>query len=195
MSKNPSLENMKRWAEIGHETALIQTILSYARSGHATPIMVEQAIILVDKHIAFAKQEGSEGILKAGRRLKEGLEAALAEGLETLRRKRGPTAEHRFVEEPLARALVAKGHRIKRQMRCSGGIIDIYDLTTDEIIECKIDGTSEALGAAAGQLQRYRKTFPGTSLTIAVLAIEAEAGWLADVLREQNFTIIEVGKR
>ena len=37
-----------------------------------------------------------------------------------------------------ARAREAMGHRVQRQKRCAGGVIDIFDLTSEEIIECKL---------------------------------------------------------
>jgi len=30
------------------------------------------------------------------------------------------------------------GHWVQRQKRCAGGVIDIFDLTSEEIIECKL---------------------------------------------------------
>jgi hypothetical protein len=61
------------------------------------------------------------------------------------------------------------------------------------LIECKLRGTSAALGEAAGQLKRYGRSFPGSRLTIAVLGIEPEADWLAGILRKEGIAIIEVG--
>jgi hypothetical protein len=87
---------------------------------------------------------------------------------------------------------VALGHEIRRQHRCSGGIVDIFDLTAGELIECKARGSSAALGEAAGQLKRYARSFPGAVLSIAVPIIEPDAGWLADILRREGIGIIEV---
>jgi hypothetical protein len=92
----------------------------------------------------------------------------------------------------LARSRLSLGHNIRRQHRCSGGIVDIFDLTADELIECKVRGSSAALGEAAGQLKRYAQSFPGTKLSIAVPSIETGAGWLAEALRREGFDIIEV---
>jgi len=72
-------------------------------------------------------------------------------------------------------------------------MIDIFDITADELIECKLRGTSAALGEAAGQLRRYGRSFPGSQLTIAVFSLEPEADWLAEVLRKEGIAIIEVG--
>ncbi len=94
---------------------------------------------------------------------------------------------------PLAHARISMGHQVRRQRRCAGGIIDIFDITADELIECKLRGTSAALGEAAGQLKRYGRLFPGSRLTIAVLSIEPEADWLAEILRKEGIAIIEVG--
>ena len=169
------------------------TILSFARSGHATDLMVEQAIAMVDGHIAVARSEGDDGLLRPALDLKAGLEKALKAGVKSLRETRGPGDEALRVEIPLARARLALGHQIRRQYRCSGGVVDIVDLTADELIECKIRGSSAALGEAAGQLKRYAKSFPGSGLSVAVPAIEPDAGWLADILRREGIDIIEVG--
>jgi hypothetical protein len=169
------------------------TILQFARSGHATDVMVEQAIILVDRQIVAAKGAGDEGMLEPALNLKSGLEKALRDGVKSLRVVREPGDEARKVEEPLARARMSLGHQVKRQRRCAGGVIDIIDITADELIECKLRGTSASLGEAAGQLKRYSRSFPGSRLTIAVLGIEPEADWLAEILRREGIDIIEVG--
>jgi len=74
------------------------------------------------------------------------------------------------------------------------GALSIFWITADELIECKLRGTSAALGEATGQLKRYSRSFPGSSLTIAVLDIEPEARWLAEILRREGIDIIEVGE-
>src|ERR1700719_4727199 len=163
-----NLEDIRRALDMVHESGLVTTILTYARGGHASTGMVEQALEMVKRHIEFARAAGDVGMVKSCEELKTGLEHALAVGIETLRRKLGPTAETVKVEIPLVKAREAMGHRVRRQMRCAGGVIDIFDLTSDEIIECKLIGTSSSLGEAAGQLRRYGKTFPGTALSIAV---------------------------
>jgi hypothetical protein len=155
-------------------------------------LLVEQAIALVDRHITVAKDEGDAGMLKSALNLKSGLEQALIYGVKSLRVVRGPGDETLKVEVPLTHARMALGHKVKRQHRCAGGIIDIFDVTADELIECKLRGTSAALGEAAGQLKRYGRSFPGSSLTIAVLNIEPEADWLAEILRREGIAIIEV---
>jgi hypothetical protein len=191
-TKDDIVRKAKQLVDLHHETSLVITILKFARSGHATNVMVEQAIALVERHITVARDQADDGMLRSAVDLKAGLEEALKNGVESLRSKLGPTNEALKVEEPLARARRALGHEIRRQHRCAGGIIDIFDLTADELIECKFQGSSTALGEAAGQLKRYSKSFPGTSLSIAVRSIEPEASWLADVLRRQGIVIIEI---
>jgi hypothetical protein len=155
--------------------------------------MVQQAIILFDRQIALAKSEGDDGMLRTALGLKSGLEQALLDGVKSLREVRGPGDEAGKVEEPLVRARMALGHQVKRQHRCARGIIDILDITADELIECKLRGTSATLGEAAGQLKRYGQSFPGSRLTIAVRCIEPEAIWLAEILRREGIAIIEMG--
>lgn len=190
--KDDIVARIRRLGDLESEAMLCATILNYARSGHATPLMIEQAIALVQKHIDYAAETNKRD--ETAERLKAGLEEALAEGVASLRVKRGPGPEVTEVEEPIAKARIAAGHDIRRQHKCGGGIVDIYDLTADELIECKHQGTSAALGEAAGQLNRYRKSFPGAALTIAVVGIEPEAEWLADLLRAQGISIIELGR-
>jgi hypothetical protein len=185
-------EKVKQLADVMDETRLIMTILTFARSGHATDLMVEQAIALVDGHVAVARSEADDGLLKTALDLKAGLEEALKNGVKSLRETRGPSDEMLKVEMPLAQARRALGHDVRRQHRCSCGIVDIIDLTANELIECKIRGSSAALGEAAGQLRRYAKSFPGAGLTIAVPSIDPDANWLADVLGREGMVIIEV---
>lgn len=149
------------------EMRLVQTILHYARS--------------------------DAGLLRAATDLKSSLEKALADGVKSLRVPREPGEEALKVEAPIARQRLEAGHQIRRQHRCFGGVVDLFDITADELIECKARGTSAALGEAAGQLKRYGRSFPGSRLTIAVISVEAEAAWLADVLRREGIEIIEVG--
>jgi len=191
-SKEDFLREIKQAVDVVHETKLVIAILKFARSGHATDLMVEQAIALVDRQIALAESAADGSCLKTANELKAGLEEALKNGVKSLRVIQGPGDEMLQVEMPLARARLALGHSIRRQHRCSSGIVDIFDLTTDELIECKTRGSSAALGEAAGQLKRYARSFPGSSLSIAVPAVEPEATWLADVLRREGITIIEV---
>ncbi|HXL13094.1 MAG TPA: hypothetical protein VN941_03935 [Bradyrhizobium sp.] len=193
MSDKDFLDKIKRFSDMMDETRLVMTILQFARSGHATDVMVEQAIALVDRQIVIIKSESDESLLKTALDLKFGLEKALVDGVKSLRQLREPGDESRKVEEPLTRARLTLGHQVKRQRRCAGGVIDIFDITADELIECKLRGTSAALGEAAGQLKRYSRSFPGSRLTIAVLGIEPEAEWLAEILRREGIAIIEVG--
>ena len=193
MSAGDFASKAKRLVDVMDETRLVMTILQFARSGHATDVMVEQAIALVDRQINVAKSGGDDAMLKPALDLKSGLEQALVDGVKSLRQLRGPGDEARLVEDPLARARMSLGHQVRRQRRCAGGIIDIFDITADELIECKLRGTSAALGEAAGQLKRYGRSFPGSSLTIAVLSVEPEADWLAEILRREGIAIIEVG--
>jgi len=193
LSDKDFADKFKRFTDIMDETRLVMTILQFARSGHATDVMVEQAIALVDRQVVVAKSAGDESLLKSALDLKSGLEKALIDGVKSLRQLREPGDETRKVEEPLARARMSLGHQVRRQRRCAGGVIDIFDVTADELIECKLCGTSAALGEAAGQLKRYGRSFPGSRLTIAVLGIEREADWLAEILRREGIAIIEVG--
>ena len=190
--KKDTIAEIKRLGDLIDETMLATTILRYAQSGHATPLMIEQAIELIDKHIAYAHEIGDQEQLKTASHLKGDLEQALIDGVKTLKFIRSRGGEVTEVEAPLAKARIAAGHKIRRQHKCAGGIIDIYDLTTDELIECKHRGTSASLGEAAGQLQRYRRSFPGTNLVIAVLAIEPDAFWLANLLSQQGIAVIEI---
>jgi hypothetical protein len=193
LSAKDFIDKAKRLNDMLDESRLVMTILQFARSGHATDVMVEQAIALIDRQIVIMRSDGDESMLKPALNLKSGLEQALVEGVKSLRMVREPGDEARKVEEPLARARMSLGHQVKRQHRCAGGIIDIIDITADELIECKVRGTSASLGEAAGQLKRYGRSFPGSRLTIAVLGIEPEADWLAEILRREGIDIIEVG--
>ena len=193
LSDREFVGKIKQLNDVIDETRLVVMILQFARNGHATDVMVEQAMALVDRHIAVARSEGDDNLLKPALDLKSGLEQALVDGVKSLRRLREPGDETRKVEVPLALARISMGHQVRRQRRCAGGIIDIFDITADEIIECKLRGTSAALGEAAGQLKRYGRSFPGSRLTIAVLSIEPEADWLAEILRKEGIAIIEVG--
>ena len=193
MSDNGFADKLKRFSDMMDETRLMMTILQFARSGHATDVMVEQAIALVDRQIVVIKSDGGDDSwLKPALNLKAGLEKALVDGVKSLRVVREPGDEARKVEEPLVRARMSLGHQVRRQHRCAGGVIDILDVTADELIECKLRGTSANLGEAAGQLKRYSRSFPGSRLTIAVLGIEPEADWLAELLRKEGIDIIEV---
>jgi hypothetical protein len=193
LSGSDLLDKIKRFVDMTDETRLVRTILQFARSGHTTAVMIEQAIVLVDSHIAIARSEGDDDLLKSALDLKSGLEKALLNGVKSLRQVRRPGDETIKVEVPLARARIALGHQVRRQHRCAGGIIDIFDITADELIECKLRGTSAALGEAAGQLKRYGRSFPGSRLSIAVLDIAPEAEWLAEILRKEGIAIVEVG--
>ncbi|WP_338832197.1 hypothetical protein [Bradyrhizobium sp. 27S5] len=193
MADKDLVDRVMRFSDVVHETRLVMTILQFARSGHATDVMVEQALALVDRHVTIAKSESDDNLLRSALDLKSGLEKALVNGVKSLRSVREPGDEVRKVEEPLARARISLGHQVRRQRRCAGGVIDILDVTADELIECKLRGTSAALGEAAGQLKRYGRSFPGSRLTIAVLGVEPEADWLAEILRREGITIIELG--
>jgi len=186
------VERAKQLVDVLHETKLVTTILCYARSGHATDLMVEQAIALIDRHMAVAQAEGDAEMFRSARDLKAGLQQALKNGVKSLREIRGPGEEALKVELPLVTARRALGHDVRRQHRCAGGIVDIVDLTADELIECKIRGSSAALGEAAEQLRRYARSFPGMALSIAVLRLDHEAVWLAGILRREGFLIIEL---
>jgi hypothetical protein len=68
-------DKLKRFSDMMDETRLVMTILQFARSGHATDVMVEQAIALADRHVVVAKSEGDESLLKTALDLKSGLES------------------------------------------------------------------------------------------------------------------------
>lgn len=184
----------KRIMDLMHESQLVSTILSYGRSGHASEAMIEAAIVLTERNIATAKDLGDAAMEQTAARLKVGLAQVLVDGVASLRRSKPPGPEKTDVEEPLVKQRRALGHRVRQQIRCKGGVVDIYDLTTDELIECKAVGSSAALGEAAGQLQRYRISFPGAAIAIAVPQIEGEATWLAELLRDRGITIIEISR-
>lgn len=186
--------DIKRVMNILHESNLLLTILRYAQEGSCSPLMIEQAIELVDQHIAFAKEGNDRSGLATAEGLKAGLQEALKIGVQSLRWKKPPGPEITEVELPLFRYREALGHKVYRQRKCAGGVIDILDASANQLIECKHLGTSAALGAAAGQLIRYRPAFPDAEPCIAVLHIESEAQWLADVLRGQGIHFIEVEK-
>lgn len=190
--RDDKINEFKRVADMLDEQMLATTILHYARRGRCTTLMVEQAIVLVEHSLDYAKSIGDQNIAAPAERLIADLRQALIDGVEALRQKEGPGPEILYVEEPLARARIARGHKIKRQHRCATGIIDIYDLTADEIIECKHRGSASAIGQAAAQLQRYRRSFPGVALTIAVTRIEEDALWLVEVFTREGITFIEL---
>ncbi len=192
MTGEDYLAQLKRLTDLSREMQLTATILHYARSGNATELMVRQAIELLEENLLHEHLINDARLSSELRKLKDDLAAALSLGLRTLRAPKPITEEKRLIEDPLASARVAAGHQIRRQHRCAGGIIDIYDLTADELIECKVSGGSKALGEAAGQLQRYKKSFPGSGLVIAVLRLEDEAEWLAQLLRREGIIIVEI---
>lgn len=100
--------------------------------------------------------------------------------------------ERQRVELPLAEQLISDGHKIKRQVKCTLGRIDILDYTTKEIIECKKIGTERDLFDAARQLRDYRFDFPDYGLVIAVTYVEDEAEWFASALRKVGFKILRL---
>ena len=107
-------------------------------------------------------------------------------------KKRGPSEERITVELPLARKLMEEhGHHIERQVSCPGGRVDIVDYDENAIIECKVDGSLQALFDAAKQLKRYEPYFPGKSLLIAVPVLEDEARWLAKAFRAVGIQILQ----
>jgi hypothetical protein len=185
---------MKALVDLIDEVTFLQTILHYARRGRATDTIVEQAIVLVDRMIDYIKQSNETSWLTTAENLKAGLQEALAQpgGARAMKAPMPPGPEKTMVELPLVQKLALAGHDVRQQVRCDGGVVDIYDSTTETLIECKFGGTSGSLGEAAGQLARYRGSFPGANLTIAVYRLEYEARWLRDVLAEQGITVIEV---
>lgn len=195
MMKDDILNRFREVSDLLDEAMLISTILAYARRGRATRTMVEQAILLVDRHIDCAVRTNDAAMKENAEQLKQGLEEALTLGLEILKAPPPIGPEVELVEGPLAAALLRAGHTIRRQRRCANGVIDIYDVTADELIECKATGTAGALAEAGSQLQRYRKSFPGAAMVIAVPFVSADAEWLSHLLRQQGISIIEVGPR
>lgn len=193
MPKDPKAEILAL-ADLLDEIKLVSTILHFARAGRATDLMVEQAIALLDQQIPRLQGERDAGMLKNVTEMKAGLKQALVDGVKSLRVVAGPGPEILQVQDPLARKRSEAGNRVRVQRRCAHGIIDIFDITADEIIECKHIGTAAALGEAAGQLRRYSQSFPGSGLVIAVLRIEGDGVWLAEILRAQGITIIEMDR-
>lgn len=193
-SKDPILAKMRDLVDIIDEIQFIQTILHYARRGRATNTIVEQAIVLVDRLIDYVKKNNETSWLQTAENLQAGLKEALAQpgGARSMKVPLPPGPEKTMVELPLVQKLALAGHNVRQQVRCDGGVVDIYDYTTDTLIECKFGGTSGSLGEAAGQLARYRGSFPGAKLTIAVYRLEYEARWLRDVLATKGITVIEV---
>ncbi len=194
--KDNLVAQMKALVDLVDEITFVQTILHYARRGRATDVIVEQAIVLVDRTIDFIKQNNETSWLETAENLRAGLKEALAQpgGARAMKTPMPPGPEKTMVELPLVQKLALAGHTVRQQVRCDGGVVDIYDYTTDTLIECKFGGTSGSLGEAAGQLARYRGSFPGANLTIAVYRLEYEARWIRNVLNGQGITVIEVGR-
>ena len=96
MSDKDFADKLKRFSDMMDETRLVMTILQFARSGHATDVMVEQAIALVDRQVVVVKSEGDESLLKTALDLKSGLETALVDGVKSLRRLREPGDDFSF---------------------------------------------------------------------------------------------------
>lgn len=187
-----AIDEVRRVRELINESSEISGILGRAARGKATIDLIKHAIALIEKQIAYAKHINDGAWQANAERLRAGLSGALTLGIEVLRQPAPPSPELMLVEEPLARHLIQHGHVIRRQFSIKGGRIDIYDVTRDEIIECKVRGTGAALGEAASQLRRYRRFFPGSSLAIAVTLIEPEAEWLSALLQGTGIRIIEV---
>lgn len=185
---------IRQLVDIVDEISLCQTILHYAQRGRASNAMLEATIVLVDRMIDYIKKNNETTWLETAENLKTGLKDVLARpgGARSMKSPLPPGPEKTKVELPLVQRRVLAGHTVRQQVRCDGGIADIYDVSTDELIECKFVGTSGSLGEAAGQLARYRGSFPGAKLTIAVYRLEYEARWLRDVLADQGIAVIEV---
>ena len=82
MSRADIIDQFNRLTDTLDENRLVMTTLQFARSGHATDVMVEQAIALVDRQIITAKEAGDEGMLRPALNLKSGLEKALLDGVK-----------------------------------------------------------------------------------------------------------------
>lgn len=183
---------LARVSHLTMEAALLQQILRRVRAGSASPSMIEEAIRMAGRQMDYAAEIKDQRWRAASLHLKTELENGLRFGLEKLRAPALTPPEKLLVENPLVEALESAHHKIRRQFRCLGGIVDVYDLTADEIIECKLRGNNSGLADAAAQLQRYKQSFPGSRLAIAVLTIEVEADWLATLLRGAGIRIIEI---
>lgn len=194
--KRDFIAEMKAITDVVDEITFIQTILRYAQRGRASNAIVEGAIVITDRLLDYIKKNNESTWLETAERLKAGLKEALAQpgGARSMKAPLPPGPEKTKVELPLVQRRALAGHRVSQQVRCDGGVVDIYDYTADELIECKFGGTSGSLGEAAGQLARYRGSFPGAKLTIAVYRLEYEARWLRDVLADQGIEVIEVGE-
>ncbi|UFZ08007.1 hypothetical protein LQG66_17655 [Bradyrhizobium ontarionense] len=83
------LRKAKLLVDVSHENRLVMTILQYARSGHATDLMVEQAIALVNGQVSAAQEEGDDGWLRSALELKFELEKALKLSVKSLRQTQG----------------------------------------------------------------------------------------------------------
>lgn len=100
--------------------------------------------------------------------------------------------EKQSVEDPLAAHLRTKGHDVRQQVKCRAGRIDIHDVTSGAIIECKAYGGCSDIVAAVNQLRRYLTVFNDAHPVVAVPYIYEEAEWLADLIRQSGIRIIEV---
>ena len=82
----------------------------------------------------------------------------------------------------------------RRQVKCGNGRVDIFDETTSEIIECKLIGDADTIGAAIGQLQRYRPYFFDPQLAIGVPILWPSAKPMLEILDRSNIRLIEIAK-
>jgi hypothetical protein len=110
------------------------------------------------------------------------------------KRERREGDESKLVEIPLASFLREIGYQIKRQVSCCAGRIDILNITTKELIECKAKGNGRSLYDAAFQLKHYQTFYPDHRLVIAVPSIKPDYEWFAEALRSARFCILEVEK-
>jgi hypothetical protein len=80
------------------------------------------------------------------------------------------------------------------KVKCGNGRVDIFDETTSEIIECKLIGDADTIGAAIGQLQRYRPYFFDPQLAIGVPILWPSAKPMLEILDRSNIRLIEIAK-
>ncbi|OFX03907.1 MAG: hypothetical protein A3E78_07440 [Alphaproteobacteria bacterium RIFCSPHIGHO2_12_FULL_63_12] len=109
-------------------------------------------------------------------------------------RRHSRSPERDRVENPVAEHLRSKGRKVRQQVSCAGGRIDIYDITAKLVIECKASGSAEDIAAAVTQLRRYAGSYPDCSLVVAVPFIDPDALWLATAIRVIGIHLIEIEK-
>lgn len=192
MSVPDMVAELKRVAELAKDAQHLQGLLRKILSGAASGAMAQQALEMAERQIAYAVETNNAGWLKCATSLRDELTARLKEGLQRRSRGSSPTAEFTEVEEPLAFILRREGHEVRQQKRCPAGQPDIFDVTSNHLIECKLRGDGASLGEAFCQLKRYAPHFPGARLSIAVLIVDPDAEPIATIIECAGVKIIEL---